>query len=113
MSESILDSVKKALGIAPEYDAFDSDLILHTNSIFAVLNQIGVGPEDGFMIEDNKATWVDFIGPYKHLNHVKTYVYIRVRLLFDPPQSSHAATSLKEQADELEWRMNVTREGRQ
>lgn len=111
IQDSILDSTKKALGLAPEYDVFDLDIIMHINSVFFTLHQLGYGPDEGFMIEDASATWDTFLEGNKQLNVVKTYMYLRVRLLFDPPQTSYLVTALKEQAQELEWRLNVYREG--
>ncbi len=111
MSESILISTKKILGLEADYTPFDLDVITHINSVFSTLEQLGIGPEDGFMIEGDEPTWADFLGDDKRLNAVKTYVYLRVRLLFDPPGSSYLITALQEQARELEWRLNVTREG--
>jgi hypothetical protein len=110
MSESILNTTKKILGIDAGYTAFDIDIITHINSVFSTLNQLGVGPVDGFMIIDESSVWDDFLANDNNLNNVKTYMYLRVRLLFDPPQSSYLITSIKEQVQELEWRINVHRE---
>lgn len=112
MDESILNSVKKILGIASDYDAFDTDIIIHINSVFSTLNQLGLGPDEGFMIEDDSAVWGDFLLDDMRLNSVKTYVYLKVRILFDPPTSGFVLTALQEQSKELEWRLNVYREGR-
>jgi hypothetical protein len=111
MEDSILKSIKKILNIAPEDPAFDLDVITHINSVFSTLNQLGVGPPNGFMIEDATALWSQFLEGDPRLNSVKTYVFLRVRLLFDPPTSSYAITAVKEQIQELEWRINVYREG--
>jgi hypothetical protein len=110
MSNSILTSTKKVLGIDADYDAFDDDIIMHINSVFFTLNQLGVGPTAGYMIEDATETWDAFIGNDPNLNAIKTYVYLRVRLLFDPPTTSYVITALNEQVKELEWRLNVYRE---
>lgn len=110
MSNSILTSTKKVLGIDADYDAFDDDIIMHINSVFFTLNQLGVGPAAGYMIEDATETWDAFIGADPNLNAIKTYVYLRVRLLFDPPTTSYVITALNEQVKELEWRLNVYRE---
>lgn len=110
MEQSILKSTKKILGIEAEYDAFDLDVITHINSVFVTLNDLGIGPNEGFMIEDDDALWADFLGSDPRLNSVKSYVYLRVRLLFDPPTSSYLITALNEQVKELEWRINVGRE---
>jgi hypothetical protein len=107
---SILTDVKKTLGLAADYTAFDLDVTLHINTALSTLTQLGIGPDEGFMITDASDDWEDFIGDDARLNSVKTYVYLRVRLLFDPPASYHFLTSYKEQIAELEWRLNVTRE---
>lgn len=107
---SILNSVKKVCGLPPEYDVFDEDIIMHTNSVFAVLGQLGVGPVEGFAIEDDSAEWSDFLGDVTLLNSVKTYVQLRVRMLFDPPTTSFAIGAMQEQIREFEWRINVHRE---
>jgi hypothetical protein len=112
MEESILKSVKKILGIYPDDDSFDLDVITHINSAFSVLHQLGVGPADGFYIEDEEAEWADF-GPELEtpiIREVQTVVYLRVRLLFDPPTTSYAIAALERQIVEHEWRVNVQRE---
>lgn len=111
MSESILTNTKKILGLAEDYTVFDTDIIIHINSVFSTLNQLGLGPEEGFMIEDATAVWDDFLSDDLRLNNVKTYVYLRVRVLFDPPTSSFGLAAMQEQIKELEWRLNVQREG--
>lgn len=110
MTTSILDSVKKVIGLASDYDEFDADIIMHINSVFSTLNHLGVGPENGFSIEDATTTWDAFIGTDSRMNFVKTYVYLKVRLLFDPPATGYLVDSMEKQAQELEWRMNVIRE---
>lgn len=107
---SILTDTKKILGIAEEYTAFDQDIITHINSVFVILNGLGVGPEEGFDISDDTAVWTDFLGDDKRLNSVKSYVYLRVRLLFDPPQTSFHISALENQYKELEWRLSIQRE---
>ena len=106
--DSILTSVKKMLGIDEAYTHFDTDIIMHINSIFNVLTQIGVGPEDGYQIQNADDLWSDFLGDTKLLNTVKSYMYLRVKLLFDPPATSSAGESLRKIADEFEWRISVT-----
>lgn len=109
--ESILTSIKKLLGIAEEYTQFDADIIMHINSVFTTLTQLGVGPSEGFYIEDEAAEWKDFIPDFNKLQAVKTYMYLKVRLLFDP--SSLGASTLaayERQIQELEWRLNVSAE---
>lgn len=113
MSDSILVSTKKVLNLPEDYDAFDQDVILHINSVFSTLNQLGVGPAEGFMIEDDAAIWATFLDGDPRLNHIKTYVYLRVRMLFDPPTTGYHVEAMKEQIKELEWRMNVQREDTQ
>ncbi len=108
MSDSILTSIKKLLGITEEYTHFDADILMHINMAFMVLYQLGVGPSTPFSIEDASATWSDFLGDSTDLAGVKTYIYQKVKLVFDPPQSSAAITALKESIAELEWRLNVT-----
>ena len=105
--ESILTSIKKLLGIEDEYTQFHSDLIMHINTVFLNLTQLGVGPSEGFMIEDDAAVWEDFIGDSTQLQAVKTYVYLKVKLLFDPPLSSSVIDSMNRMISELEWRLNV------
>lgn len=105
--DSILTSIKKLLGIDEEYTQFDSDIIMHINTVFLNLTQLGVGPAEGFLIEDDSATWDDFIGDSSQLQAVKTYVYLKVKLLFDPPLSSSVTESINRIISELEWRLNV------
>ena len=107
---SILDSVKKAIGIEPSATDFDPDIIMHINSVFFTLQQLGVGPEEGFMIEDKAATWGLFFGDSNKFNAVKSYMYLRVRMLFDPPATSFALNAIEKQITELEWRLNVQAE---
>lgn len=107
MTDSILTSVKKLLGISEEYEHFDADLIIHINSVFSILTQLGVGPDAGFMIEDKSTTWADFIGDETEYMLVKSYMHLKVKLLFDPPLSSAVLECYKTQASEYEWRLNV------
>lgn len=108
--DSILTSIKKLLGIAEDYEHFDQDLIIHINSVLSVLTQLGVGPSEGFSIEDENATWNDFIPEDKRLSSVRSYVYMKVKLLFDPPLSSSVMESMNRMISEFEWRLNVTAE---
>jgi hypothetical protein len=111
METSILNSVKKILGLQPDYTPFDEMVLTHINTAFSTLYQIGVGPTGGFVIEDANPTWDDFItGDIPIVNAVKTYVYLRTRLLFDPPPTSFALQAMKEQLAEYEWRISVLRE---
>lgn len=110
MTDSILDSVKKNLGLNSSYTVFDPDVTMHINSVLATLNQLGIGPDDGFMIEDNSTTWDAFVGTDVKLNSVKTYIYLRVKMFFDPPQTSFVIDAMNKQIEEFEWRLNVKRE---
>lgn len=132
-ADSILTNIKKIVGIAESDTSFDSDVIMHANTVFSVLNQLGIGPTAGFMIEDSGPTWEDFLSVKqvgqlesdgtvtytdqqltavnKLLNMVKTYIYLRVRLIFDPPQTSFVIESINKQIQELEVRMSIVREG--
>ena len=108
METSILDSIKKLLGISSEATEFDTDILIHINSVFSILTQLGVGPASGFSIEDSSAEWSDFIGDDARLSDVKSFVYLKTRLLFDPPASSSAMDAMNRMASELEWRINVS-----
>ena len=111
--DSILDSVKKNLGIAAEYDVFDHDIITHINSTFFTLRQLGIGPDMGYMVTDKEQKWVDFLGAkFEDYSAVKTYVFLKVKLVFDSANStSFAISALERQALELEVRLNIFREG--
>lgn len=106
MYESILTSIKKLLGIPEDYEHYDADIIMHINSVFMILNQLGVGPSNGFSITDKTAVWGDFISDNDNLEAVKSYVYMKVRLLFDPPLSSAVMECMNRMIGELEWRLN-------
>lgn len=108
--EQILESVRRSLGILGNNTSFDSDIILNINSIFSVLTQLGIGPAEGFSIEDNSAKWSDFLQNDSRLNDVKSYMNLRVRLLFDPPTSTSLMQAIKEQIKELEWRIYVVKD---
>lgn len=110
MPSSILQSVKKTLNLEADYIPFDEVVILHINTVFGTLHQLGVGPEEGFQIEDAEATWEDFLGADPTLNNVKTYMYLQVRLVFDPPATGFHTTAMQNQIAQLEWRINVRRE---
>ena len=112
MDQSILNSTKKILGIAEDYTVFDLDIITHINTAFSTLTQLGVGPTTGFMIEDNTAVWADFIEDDTDLqwNSIKSYVFLKVRQLFDPPTTSYLIAATQKQIEELEWRLNAHRE---
>lgn len=105
--ESILTSIKKMLGIVEEYEHFDIDLIMHINSVFSILTQLGVGPTKGFAITNKTAVWSDFVSNEATLQFVKSYMYLKVKLLFDPPLSSAVIESMNRQISEFEWRINA------
>lgn len=105
--ESILTSIKKLLGIEEDYVHFDADIIMHINSVLSILTQLGVGPSEGYSIKDANATWDEFIMNPAKLELVKSYVYLKVRLMFDPPSSSSAIESMKQLISELEFRIIV------
>lgn len=112
ITDSILLTVKKMLGIAEEYHAFDIDLIVNINSVFLTLNQLAVGPETPFQIGSEVETWADFLGDQKDdVVGVATYVYLKTRLLFDPPTNSFLVSAMQDQVAELEWRLNLQAEG--
>lgn len=105
--DSILTSIKKLLGIAEDYEHFDQDIIMCINSAFSTLTQLGVGPAEGFRIEDESAEWSEFLKDDFRLEFVKTYIHLKVKMAFDPPLSSAVIESINRQISELEWRINV------
>lgn len=105
--DSILLSVKKMIGIPNDYDVFDTDIILHINTVFDSLNQMGVGPEEGFSISDSSTEWSEFLTFGKNSEMVKTYMYLKVRMLFDPPSNGTLSNVLSEQIKEYEWRLLI------
>ena len=106
--DSILTSIKKLLGIEEEYTQFDTDIIMHINTVFTILTQVGVGPTKGFSIKDKTAVWSDFTEGVIDLNSIQTYIFLKVKLLFDPPTSSAVIDSINRSISELEWRLFVT-----
>lgn len=110
LRESILASTKKLLNVADDYTDFDDELIMHINTVFDRLFELGVGPEGGFEIDDREDRWSDFLLGERKPNSVKTYVYLRVRLLWDPPTTGHHVAALEKQIEKLEWNLNVQRE---
>lgn len=110
MTDSILNNVKKNLGIDASYTEFDEDVITHINSVFSILHQLGVGPDAGFYITGTTELWSTYLTGTTLLNAVKTYMYLRVRVLFDPPTTSYQIDAMNRQIDELGWRLNVARE---
>lgn len=105
--ESILNTIKKMLGIEIDYEAFDIDLIVNINMVFNILNQLGVGPEAGFTITSAAETWDDYMEDNPKLQMVKTYIYLKVKQVFDPNQNSGITQAFDAQIKELEWRLNV------
>lgn len=110
--DSILTSIKKLLGIEEDYDHFDAEIVIHINSVLSILTQLGVGPSEGFIIEDKSSTWDEFLDEKEltQLSSVKSFIYLKVRLLFDPPSSSAVIESTNRLISELEWRLNVAAE---
>lgn len=108
MEESIFKTIKSLLGPEAEYDVFDPDILIFINGALATLTQLGIGPAEGFRITGETETWHDLLGDYKDLESVKTYIYMKVRLVFDPPSSSSVMSAYEEMCKELEWRLNVT-----
>lgn len=110
MEQSILTSTKKILGLDEAYTAFDLDVITHINSAFAILTQLGIGPTDGFQIEDETAEWAGIQATDMGLNMIRTYVFLKVRMWFDPASTRYTIAASEAQIAELEWRMSVHRE---
>jgi hypothetical protein len=111
--DSILNSTKKTLGIAPDYSPFDPDIIMHINAALSIVAQLGVGPAEGLTIEDETDLWTGLAVGDNELPLVKNYVYLRCRLGFDPPQTSFAIEAIERQLTMLEFRLNVEREEEQ
>lgn len=110
--ESILTSIKLLLGITEDYEAFDQQIIAHINSGFMILTQLGVGPPDGFMITSKVDTWNEFISDEKKMQLVKSYMHLKVKMLFDPPSSSAVMDSTNRMINEFEWRLNLQAESK-
>lgn len=111
MEENILNSIKKLLGIPEDYTAFDQDIMIHINSVFMILSELGVGPFNGYSLKDGTEKWGDFISDDENLEGIKTYVYMKVKTIFDPPLNSAVLASMKELINEFEWRINNEAEG--
>lgn len=107
ISNSILETIKKLIGIDKDYGVFDVDLIVAINSSFMILNQLGIGPDKPFSISDSSATWNDFFGNEEIFALAKSYIYLRTKLLFDPPSSGVLHEAVERQISEFEWRMHV------
>ncbi len=110
MSDSILTSIKKACGLGEDDESFDADILMHINSTFSSINLVGIGPDDGFMIEDKTTTWDAFLGSDSRLNMVKSYMYLQVRYLFDPPTTSYLQSAYDKQILKYEWLLSTQRE---
>lgn len=110
--DSILTTTKKLLGIEADYTHFDNDIIVHINAVLMTLNQLGVGPEDPASITSDMETWTNVFGETKNIEAIKTYVYLKVKMIFDPPTSSFVLDAMNKQANELEWRLNVQTESK-
>lgn len=105
--DSILLSIKRLLGIDLICEDFDDEIVIHINSVLVILSQLGVGPPGGFIVTDTSQTWSMFAGGRTDIEFIKTYVFMKVKLIFDPPQSSSAIESMNRVISELEWRINV------
>lgn len=110
--ESILTSIKLLLGITEDYEAFDQQIIAHINSVFMILTQLGVGPPEGFVIYSKVDTWNEFISDDKKMQLVKSYMYLKVKMLFDPPSTSAVMDSTNRMINEFEWRLNSQAESK-
>lgn len=110
MSDSILVTIKKMLGLEECYTPFDTDVRVLINSAIMSLTQLGVGPKEGFIVSDYNERWSDFITNEVKLGAVKTYIYLKVKMLFDPPTNSYVMDAMKQQAEEIGWRLNVQAE---
>lgn len=110
MEQSILKTIKKMIGPSIDYGEYDIDLITHINSTLSILTGLGIGPEEGFVITDDSAVWTDLLGDSKKLEMVKSYVYMKAKLIFDPPPSSAVIASFEKLIAEFEWRANITAE---
>ncbi len=110
MTDSIFDTIKSMLGSDADYTVFDNDIIVFINSAIATLTQVGIGPTEGFRITGSGETWTDFLGDRVDMESVKEYIYLKVRISFDPPSNSSVLSSYKEACKELEWRLNVVSE---
>lgn len=111
MDDSILETLKQALGIAKGDDSFDTDLVIHINAALMVLADLGVGPSTGLFITGPQETWAMLVGSSEEFEMVKSYLTLKVKLLFDPPTSSFVLESVKNLADEWEWRLRARAEG--
>ena len=105
--ESILTTIKQLVGVNEECKDFDTDIIIHINNVFSTLLDLGVKTKEEFFITDDEAVWTDFLDDVTLINKIVSYTYLKVKLAFDPPQSSSVAKSMENMADQAEWRINV------
>lgn len=112
LDKSILNSIKKLLGLSESDTSFDTDVTIHINSAFMILNQLGVGPEKGFRISNSEAKWTGYVSDNTDLEALKTYIYLKVKIIFDPPLSTTVMEAHKEVVKEMEWRLNVNAESK-
>lgn len=108
--DSILTTIKKLLGIEADYTQFDGDIVVHINTVLMTLYQLGVGPDSPASITNEMDTWEKIFGEEKNIEAIKTYIYLKVKMIFDPPTSSFVLDAMNKQANELEWRLNVQTE---
>lgn len=111
MDDSILDTIKSMLGIEEGFTGFDTDILIDINAAFLTLNQLQVGPTDGFQVASSEQIWSDFTDDKVMVDSLRPYIYLKTRLLFDPPTNSYLLTSMENQCKEFEWRMNIRGEG--
>lgn len=109
MTTSILEDTKKVLGIDKDAIEFDTDIVMHVNTAFFQLMQLGVGPKHGFTITDETQKWDDFFQGRKDLEAVKSYIFVVVRLVFDRPETSYGIQALEKMRDEWAWRLEIQR----
>ena len=107
IEQSIFKTIKSLLGPDADYEVFDNDILIFINSALATLTQLGIGPSTGFRITGETETWQDLLGDYEDLESVKTYIYMKVKLVFDPPSNSTVLSAYQESCKEFEWRLNV------
>lgn len=107
IEQSIFRTIKSLLGPDADYDVFDHDILIFINGAIATLTQLGIGPSEGFRVTGEDEVWSDFLGEYNDLDSVKTYIYLKVKLVFDPPSNSSVLNAYNESCKELEWRLNV------
>ena len=111
MTDSILNSTKHALGLTEDHTVFDQDVIMHINGAISEFTQLGVGPKEGYSITDATDEWPDFLGDSKRLELVKSCLYLKVKLIFDPPETSFAIDAINKVIERYEWRINFEAEG--